>query len=79
MNKALSQVSKSPFIRNIENASLPRQFNQPTFTLYTGRSDLVEHVNHFNQKMVIHSKDKALMCKIFPSTWVQWQRDGLMV
>ena len=68
MNKALSQVSKSPFMRNIEDASLPRQFNPPTFTLYTGRSDPVEHVSHFNQKMVVHSKDEALMCKIFSSS-----------
>ena len=29
MNRALSQVSKSPFTRNIEDASLPRQFHQP--------------------------------------------------
>ena len=28
----------------------------------------MEHVNHFNQKMVVHSKDEALMCKIFPSS-----------
>ena len=27
INKALSQVSKSPFMRNIEEASLPRQFH----------------------------------------------------
>ena len=68
MNKALSQVSKSPFTRNIEDASLPRWFHQPTFTLYTDRSDPVEHVSHFNQKMAVHSKDEALMCKIFPSS-----------
>ena len=67
MNKALSQVSKSPFMRNIEDASLPWRFHQPTFTLYIGRSDPVEHVSHFNQKMAVHSKDEALMCKIFPS------------
>ena len=23
---------------------------------------------HFNQKMAVHSKDEALMCKIFPSS-----------
>ena len=68
MNKALSQVSKSPFTRNIEGASLPRRFHQPTFTIYNGRTDPVEHVSHFNQKMVVHSKDEALMCKIFPSS-----------
>ena len=27
----------------------------------------MEHVSHFNQKMVVHSKDEALMCKVFPS------------
>ena len=68
MNKVLSQVSKSPFTQNIEDASLPRLFNQPTFTLYTSRSNPVEHVGHFNQKMAVHSKDETLMCKIFPSS-----------
>ena len=68
MNEALSQVSKSPFMRNIEDASLPRRFHQPTFTLYNGRIDPMEHVSHFSQKMAVHSKDEALMCKIFPSS-----------
>ena len=68
MNEALSQVTKSPFTRWIESASLPRRFNQSTFSLYNGRTDPVEHVSHFNQKMAVHSKDEALMCKIFPSS-----------
>ena len=66
MNEALSQVAKSPFTRRIEGASLPRRFNQPTFSLYNGQTDPVKHVSHFNQKMAIHSKDEAPMCKIFP-------------
>ena len=68
MNEALSQVARSPFMRSIEGASLPRRFHQPTFSLYNGRMDPVEHVSHFSQKMVVHSKDEALMCKIFPSS-----------
>ena len=68
MNKALSQVSKSPFTRNIEDASLPRRFHQPTFTIYNGWTDPVEHVSHFSQRMAIYSKDEALMCKVFPSS-----------
>ena len=66
MNEVLSQVAKSPFTRNIEDASLPWRFHQPTFTLYNGRTDPVEHVSHFSQKMAVHSRDEALMCKIFP-------------
>ena len=68
MNEALNQVAKSSFTRRIEGASLPRRFHQPTFSLYNRRTDPVEHVSHFNQKMAVHSKDEALMCKIFPSS-----------
>ena len=68
MNETLSQVAKSPFTRNIEDASLPRGFHQPIFALYNGRMDPVEHVSHFSQKMAIHFRDEALMCKIFPSS-----------
>ena len=45
MKKALSQISKSPFTRGIEKAKLPRRFHQPTFTMYNGRTDPVEHVS----------------------------------
>ena len=68
MNKALDQVSKSPFTRKIEGAKLPRRFHQPTFTVYNGRMDPVEHVSQFNQRMVIHSQNETLMCKVFPSS-----------
>ena len=68
MNKVLNQVAKSPFTQQIEGASLPRRFNQPTFSLYNGRIDPVEHVSHFNQKMAVHSKDEALMCKMWANS-----------
>ena len=28
----------------------------------------MEHVSQFNQRMAVHSKNEALMCKIFPSS-----------
>ena len=68
MKKALSQISKSLFTRGIEKAKLPRRFHQPTFAMYNGRTDPVEHVSQFKQKMAIHSQDEALMCRVFPSS-----------
>ena len=65
MKKALSQISKSPFTRRIKKAKLPRRFHQPTFAMYNGRTDPVEHVSQFKQKMVVHSQDEALMCRVF--------------
>ena len=28
----------------------------------------MEHVSHFNQRMTVHSKNEALICKVFPSS-----------
>ena len=68
ISKAMNQISKSPFTRKIERATFPRRFHQPTFTIYNGWTDPMEHVSHFNQRMAVHSKDEALMCKVFPSS-----------
>ena len=38
--------------------------------MYNGRTDPVEHVSHFNQRMAVHSKNEILMCKVFPSSLV---------
>ena len=68
ISKALDRISQSPFTHRIEGSKLPQRFHQPTFTIYNGRTDPVEHVSQFNQRMTIHSRDKALMCKVFPSS-----------
>nr|XP_023876480.1 uncharacterized protein LOC111988904 [Quercus suber] len=68
MSKALDQLSRLPFTRRIEEAELPRRFQQPTFIAYNGKTDPVEHVSQFNQRMAIHFKNEALMCKVFPSS-----------
>ena len=82
MKKVLSQISKSPFTRGIEKAKLPRRFHQPTFAMYNGRMDPVEHVSQFKQKIAVHSQDEALMCRVFPSSlrryadeMVWWAKD----
>ena len=68
MKKALSQISKSPFTWGTEKAKLPKHFHQPTFAMYNGRTDPVEHVSQFKQKIAIHSQDEALLCRVFPSS-----------
>ena len=68
MKKALSQISKSPFTRGIEKVKLSRRFHQPTYSMYNGRTDPVEHVSQFKQKMAVHSQDEALLCRVFPSS-----------
>ena len=83
LSRALNQISKSPFTRRIERGKLPCRFTQPTFTMYNGRTDPVEHVSHFNQRMVVHFKNKTLICKMFSSNlgpvamrWFDSLREG---
>ena len=68
MSKTLNQIAKSPFAHRIERVAPPRRFHQPTFTIYNGRTNSVERMGHFNQRMAIYSKDEALMCKVFTSS-----------
>ena len=63
MSKALRQISKSTFTRRIDKANIPHCFMQPTFTIYNGRTNPMEHVSHFNQRMAIHLRNEAFMCK----------------
>ena len=69
ISKALNQISKSSFTRRIEGGKGPWQFTQLTFTMYNSKTDPVEHVSHFNQRMTIHSKNEVLMCKVFSSSF----------
>ena len=48
---------------------MPRRFTRPTFTIYDGRTDPMEHVSHYTQSMAIYAKNEVLMCKIFPSSF----------
>ena len=80
MSRELKQISRSPFIRRIEERRLPRWITQPTFTMDNDRTDPMEHVSHFNQRMVVHSQNKTLMCKVLPSGLgpvAMWWFDGL--
>ncbi|XP_075633416.1 uncharacterized protein LOC142605873 [Castanea sativa] len=77
MGRALNHISKSPFTCRIEGGKLLQQFTQPPFTMYNGRIDPVEHVSHFNQRMVVRSKNETLMYKVFPSSLGLRCFDGL--
>ena len=80
MNKALQQIYRSPFSEEIESTNLLQRFTRPTFIIYDGKTDPVEHVTYYNQSMTIYSKNEALICKIFPfslgPTTIRWY-DGL--
>ena len=38
------------------------------FTIYDGKTDLVEHVSHYIQMTSLYSHNDGLICKVFPSS-----------
>ena len=47
-----------------------KQFTRSPFTIYDGKTDLVEHVSHYIQMMSLYSRNDGLMCKVFSSSLV---------
>ena len=61
------------------------KFTYPPFNSYDGKTDLIEHVNHFIQIMSLHTHNDALMSKVFSLSlgptalrWFNGLRKGLI-
>ena len=53
-----------------------RWFTYPQFIIYDGKTDLVGHVSHYIQMLLLYSYNDGLMCKVFLSslgpTAIRW-------
>ena len=76
--KQLQQISHSPFSSKIERAKLPTKFASLNLISYNGKIDLVAHLSHYKQSMVLYNRNDSLMCRIFPSSLAKWRSSGLM-
>ena len=68
MSRALHRAARLPFSKEIERAPMSSRFTRPPFNSYDGKSDSVEHINHYIHMMSLHTHHDALMCKVFPSS-----------
>ncbi|XP_058219663.1 uncharacterized protein LOC131330182 [Rhododendron vialii] len=66
--KALSNITASPFARRLQEARLPSRVKHGTFILYETNADPMAHIQHYQQAMFMHDGDDAIMCKMFPSS-----------
>ena len=66
ISRALRSATRLPFSDEIERAPMPNRFTRPPFNSYDGKTDPVEHVNHYIHMMSLHTHNDALMCKVFP-------------
>ncbi|KAM1382026.1 hypothetical protein ACFX2F_034547 [Malus domestica] len=68
LKRDMSNISKSPFTDEIEQAEPPRKFSMPHFTSFKGDGDPERHLKHYRSAMVLYRNNDALMCKIFATT-----------
>ena len=58
-------VKKLPFTEWIVNELKPKDFAVPSFKLFDGKTDPVDHIFNFQQKMALETRNEVILCKVF--------------
>ncbi|KAL2505235.1 Uncharacterized protein Adt_20856 [Abeliophyllum distichum] len=58
-----------PFSTRIRNASIPHKFRVPKITPYTGKGNLLDHVNTYKMEMSLPGATSVLKCRAFHLTF----------
>ncbi|KAM1233359.1 hypothetical protein ACFX2J_003073 [Malus domestica] len=64
----MTNISRSPFTDEIEQAEPLCKFSMLHFTSFKGDGDPERHLKHYRSAMVLYRNNDALMCKIFATT-----------
>ena len=67
---ATQGVNKSPFMKWIMEEPKPKDFVIPSFKQFDGKSDPVDHIFNFQQKMALKTRNEAILCNVFSTTLV---------
>ena len=63
-----TKIYDSPLSKEILKCVLLRKFSTPTFDYYSEVSDSVQHIRHFQYKMVLYSGKDPIVCLTFSSS-----------
>ncbi|XP_070667870.1 uncharacterized protein [Malus domestica] len=64
----MTNMSRSPFTDEIEQAEPPHKFSMPHFTFFKGDGDPKRHIKDYRSTMVLYRNNDALMYMIFATT-----------
>ncbi|KAM1922959.1 hypothetical protein ACFX15_020943 [Malus domestica] len=64
----MTNISRSPFTDEIEQAEPPQEFIMPHFTSFKGDEDPERHLKRYRSAMILYRNNDELMCKIFATT-----------
>ena len=63
-------VNRSPFIEWIVDEPKLKDFVVPSFKQFDGKSDPMDHIFNFQQKVALETRNKVILCKVFSTTLV---------
>ena len=63
-----AKIHESPLSKEIQESEFSKKFSTLTFDYYSRVSDLVQHIRHFRDKMVIYACNDQIMCLTFPAS-----------
>ncbi|PON74707.1 hypothetical protein PanWU01x14_047660 [Parasponia andersonii] len=68
--QTVREINWTIFADWIQIEPRPRDFTTPTFKPFEGKTDHLDHIYHFQQKMFLETRDEAVACKDFSMTLV---------
>ncbi|KAM1824164.1 hypothetical protein ACFX13_023789 [Malus domestica] len=68
LRRNMTNISRSPFTDEIEQAEPPREFSMPHFTSFKGDEDPERHLKRYQSAMILYRNNDELICKIFATT-----------
>ncbi|XP_070660574.1 uncharacterized protein [Malus domestica] len=68
LRRDMTNINRSPFTDEIEQAEPSRKFSMLHFTSFKGDGDPERHLKHYRSAMVLYRNNDAFMCKIFVTT-----------
>ena len=60
-------ASNSPFFEDLLEYEFPKKFMILAFNCYSGQSDPVQHLHQYQDKLLNHSRNNFILCRVFPS------------
>jgi len=63
-----TRLHEFPLFKDIQECELLKKFLTPALNSYTGASDLIQHIRHFQDKTMLYSRNDQVMCLTFPSS-----------
>ena len=66
--QAVRGINRTAFADWIQSEPKPKDFTTPTIKVFEGKTDPLNQIYQFQQKMALETRNEAIICKVFSTT-----------